>query len=735
MDQAAVPGRARLPLEQLQATLRLPEDDEDEFADDSTEGESPPTPIEIDGMPHTDELAANLLDREQRLFGTLERLRSRKKRLKDRLATYQEKEMEFVSQMDTHMDEVERTEHSLSLRIEQLTTDNDTLRTVTEKRARENSELADKLAETTKQCNESETRVQFLVDRIVALLSNGLANPQQTQAIVNLRQRERGMLQQLEDTRAQYDEVRQQNGELTSRLTEELALSRRLSDQLAEVEERFFHHRATAESQLPHLSSSERAARAGGAAPAPALSDGLGHSPPGMRSGCLGEVPFAERGPLGTGGGFQREEPAPADLLPMPPAKSRPPSNLGVVPEMEASLDPSQDNLGLSDELHESEMQESNEHSREGGQVWRSGAAATAEGLFRMEAQLRDALDRASFECAVVRIEPGVYSFGPSVQAVVELTADGEAIASQDGMNFIPIEEFIRNIANEQRLHAAAAEQDPIEPASVAAPTPPAGLPQQRPAATELPNGNTGPAAGAAAVEAQQSTTPVAPAAALPAPAAAAVVPPVQAQLPSQGVAKASGPAAATASRPAAPGSPRHSAHRPIGATTPQRVPMTSASQPARNSSPIPLVREGTRTSSSTGQLSSNSGSYVAAAQGSTGNMQSSSSSGPLVSSQTAASSAPGRLSPLSRPGVAPAGYQGHMVSPRPATALPGAPMQQQTPRLMAQQGPLVPSNSGAQVSSSPMQRRSPTPTAQPWPQAAMGGAAPTRIHHMAASR
>jgi len=65
-----------------------------------------------------------------------------------------------------------------------------------------------------------------------------------------------------------------------------------------------------------------------------------------------------------------------------------------------------------------------------------------------MEQKLREALDRASFECAVVRIENGVYNFGPNVCAVVDITPENEVVAChQDNGDWAPIDEFIRSIA------------------------------------------------------------------------------------------------------------------------------------------------------------------------------------------------------------------------------------------------------------------------------------------------
>ena len=104
-----------------------------------------------------------------------------------------------------------------------------------ETRTRDNRQQSERLAETTRHCGESETRVQFLIDRIVALLSTQLQDPAQTEAVVVMRSRERELLRLLEGQRGQCDEVKQQSQELNSCLDEELGLSRRLKDQPREV--------------------------------------------------------------------------------------------------------------------------------------------------------------------------------------------------------------------------------------------------------------------------------------------------------------------------------------------------------------------------------------------------------------------------------------------------------------------------------------------------------------------
>jgi len=425
--------------------------------------------------PATDELARKMLENETRLLQRIARMKQKKKQLKAMLGAYRQKEEEFVSRMDSHMDEVESTEHELSLKIETLTTENQQLRDFTDKRAQDNSESIEKLNETIKQCSESETRVQFLVDRIVALMSAGSADPAQTEAVVSMRRREQEMLRQLEETRQQFNEVRQQNGELTSRLTEELGLSRRLSDQLAEVEERFFRkqqteHPAPAEAPCTDMPLPPRAGR-------------LGPRPLGLRSDQT-EVPGGAPDRLPAPIGEYEESCSSAPLCDgdsqlegslMVSGRRMP---LGVVmeaeaprspdPELEEEQEVEMDGLGSAERPVEAggrtsppgscrEAVDGLQYSgRQNGsprppQPPNNSARASVAGPLFMEQKLREALDSASFECAVVRVETGVYNFGPLVRATVKLTADNEVVAAREDGHFEPIEDFIRNIAREAR--------------------------------------------------------------------------------------------------------------------------------------------------------------------------------------------------------------------------------------------------------------------------------------------
>jgi len=480
----------------------LPEDDLGALSED----DDIPAPILATNGPLTDEIAQLLVEHDGKLLKRKKRLKRETRALQRQLNAYRKKEQEFVAQMDSHMDEVERTENALTQRIETLTSENQELRNITDKRARDNAELAEKLVETTKHCSESESRVQFLVDRIVALLKGGSADPKQTEAVIHMRQREREMLKSLEETRQQFDEVRAQNGELTSRLTEELGLSRRLSDQLAEVEERFFFQRTD-----PVAPCSEAA---------PLRPGRLGPRPPlGVRSDQTESPPERSVPPELPPSISEHEETACSlpvvsesqlegsllgELGQRAPLTAVPEGDCGLMSELGsgADMDHQLDSFnpecepdyvsriggsGLYEtgEPHASSLpatgsscsstsipvpvQTVTDSVRPNGvraapAAWPSqhrAAGAADKPLYRrtrstediqlMEHKLREALDRASFECAVVRIETGVYDFGPNVRAVVELTQDNEVVASQGDGVFEPIDDFIQNIAEDSR--------------------------------------------------------------------------------------------------------------------------------------------------------------------------------------------------------------------------------------------------------------------------------------------
>merc|ERR1719498_1981060 len=73
---------------------------------------------DAESQPTSDEASAQLYENNRKLQEMQKRLCQKKKKFQSLLKAYQRKEMEFVAQMDSHMDEVEHTEHALSLKIE-----------------------------------------------------------------------------------------------------------------------------------------------------------------------------------------------------------------------------------------------------------------------------------------------------------------------------------------------------------------------------------------------------------------------------------------------------------------------------------------------------------------------------------------------------------------------------------------------------------------------------------------
>eukprot|EP00811_Abedinium_folium_P034343 NODE_7231_length_1598_cov_3.597553.p1 GENE.NODE_7231_length_1598_cov_3.597553~~NODE_7231_length_1598_cov_3.597553.p1 ORF type:complete len:506 (-),score=211.36 NODE_7231_length_1598_cov_3.597553:79-1557(-) len=404
------------------------------------------------------------LKHDAKLLRKIKQLQQQKQELKFKLARYKVKEKELVVHMDSHMDEVERTEHTLNKCIETLTAENQQLRFFTERRARDNAELIEKLRDATRSCGESETRVQFLMDRIMTLLSAGAADPVRVDAVVTMREREREMLRQLEETRQQFDDVWRQNGELTSRITEELGLTRTLSDQLAEVEGRLYLQLPAASGVADGTSALHPRPRCmPRTSPQPASELSPDRVPrrisPPWRVASVGSEVESVRGtappPVD-----EAEHPRLGDLNAIPEADGLQNSESMFMDEQhEPMLDGAEGREPSSSPppppppppapaLAAAPPWPRPQEQRSGG----SGATTTpakppmsAQRVLLLEERLCQALDAANFQCEVSRVDPsgGVYSFG-SLHASVELTADNALIAAGADGRFMPINAFIR---------------------------------------------------------------------------------------------------------------------------------------------------------------------------------------------------------------------------------------------------------------------------------------------------
>jgi len=173
------------------------------------------------------------LDEEEKL------LVERRRELKALLIASRQRADALASAIDVQVEEVVNKEKERMKVIEDLSLHCAQLQRTQEQRQEGLLQELEKLNAATQQCSECENRSQFLVERIITLLACSPLDAEHIEVLKAKHHAEREMLRQFEDIRQQYDEVRQQNVELASRLLEESSFSRRLSDQLAEAEERF----------------------------------------------------------------------------------------------------------------------------------------------------------------------------------------------------------------------------------------------------------------------------------------------------------------------------------------------------------------------------------------------------------------------------------------------------------------------------------------------------------------
>ncbi|CAJ1387340.1 unnamed protein product [Effrenium voratum] len=178
-------------------------------------------------------------------------LLERRRELKALLIASRQRADALASAIDVQVEEVMGKEKQRMHVIEELSQHCSELLRTQEQRQQDLMQELEKLNTATQQCSECENRSQFLVERIITLLACSPLDAEHVNVLKAKHQAEREMLRQFEEIRQQYDEVRQQNVELTSRLLEESSFSRRLSDQLAEAEERFNRFGAAEDLQPP----------------------------------------------------------------------------------------------------------------------------------------------------------------------------------------------------------------------------------------------------------------------------------------------------------------------------------------------------------------------------------------------------------------------------------------------------------------------------------------------------
>ncbi|CAL1164482.1 unnamed protein product [Cladocopium goreaui] len=256
-------------------------------------------------------------------------LLERRRELKALLLASRQRADALASAIDAQVDEVMCQEKHRMHVIDELSQHCSDLQHAQEQRQQELLQELEKLNAATQQCSECENRSQFLVERIITLLACSPLDAEHVGVLKAKHRAEREMLRQFEDIRQQYDEVRQQNVELTSRLLEESSFSRRLSDQLAEAEERF--NRCTPQDGSLQSSSTSQGAMPEASNASSATSTSTSTS---GTSGTLHlALPRCE-----VEGDSRREEPGPVGWTPPAPRSARarrPVGALGVLAEAE----------------------------------------------------------------------------------------------------------------------------------------------------------------------------------------------------------------------------------------------------------------------------------------------------------------------------------------------------------------------------------------------------------------
>lgn len=228
-------GNYRPETESFASSNMFPDGKEDLSA--SSDDERPLPPI----SPTADAIHL-LAEREQMLLKTVKRLRRQKAELRALKRAYRKKEAEFVAQMDRHMDDVEHTENALHARIETLDVEANDLRDIQDRQVKDKDILQQRLEETTAQCSDSEKRVQFLMDRLVALLSAaGSTERLQRELLGAMETREWDMAQKLEGVRLKLSEERGNNRDMAVHLSDEQRRTKDLHDHLCAVQSNFFH--------------------------------------------------------------------------------------------------------------------------------------------------------------------------------------------------------------------------------------------------------------------------------------------------------------------------------------------------------------------------------------------------------------------------------------------------------------------------------------------------------------
>lgn len=315
---------------------------------------------------------------------------------------------DFESQCESHVQMQERCQHLLEQRIESLEDERTDLKVRSDQQDVEEEDVLRRSAEADAHQAETEIRIQKLMDQMVKLLagtpSADAARSQISQVLEELQASEQRLQRQLQSLQEQHQGARVENRRSALVLSEEQQRTKKLHDTLCELQ-----------SELFRTDRGRRNSRR----PDPSLA---GPSKPSEDLRALLAQPEVEA---------EAEVAAGVGL--------RPDTQLSAT---EAAVGPghAQEERQLPRSAHASmEMPVAPVESA-------TPKGTQAPGNVSLEEKLRQVLEVVQFENLVIRIAAGLYQFGDSVSAFVQMREDGQLYASEDQVRYEQLEDFIRRI-------------------------------------------------------------------------------------------------------------------------------------------------------------------------------------------------------------------------------------------------------------------------------------------------
>lgn len=331
------------------------------------------------------------------LRASYQALRRETRELKAQISQKKQKLSDFQSQINNHLEGVAHQKQVLSTRVEGLEMEQRQLQALDVQHKQEERSLRPRIDEAVAEHAATEARIQVLMDRLVILLSSASAASMDTMMSEILEEFHGSLLsidEKKQSGKFRLIAARRENHDFAIRLSGEQSETKRLHDKLCTLQGDLYHGRLRKEAGDAH---GERSCRTLWTEEDSRNSIGL--PSPDFTSGGIG----------------RRETQAP----PVVPSKATAPNLSSKTTERTPSLSAD-----------------------------KSSGERRAQEV--MEAYLKEALDRISFQAAVVRIRPGVYTFGED-EGYLRLAPDGTVVArSLDGLDEVPLEDFLGDLTLKQ---------------------------------------------------------------------------------------------------------------------------------------------------------------------------------------------------------------------------------------------------------------------------------------------